>query len=44
MLSRGVNPSSTFYVLNPHSNLKGTEERFRGWFERWVNSSGGGGG
>lgn len=36
MLSRGVNPSSTFYVLNPHSNLLGTEERFRGWFERWV--------
>ncbi|XP_065515782.1 separin isoform X3 [Lathamus discolor] len=33
VLSRGVNPSSTFYVLNPHSNLKGTEERFRGWFE-----------
>ncbi|XP_033927448.1 separin isoform X2 [Melopsittacus undulatus] len=33
VLSRGVNPSSTFYVLNPHSNLKSTEERFRGWFE-----------
>ncbi|KAM9514371.1 separin [Guaruba guarouba] len=33
VLSRGVNPSSTFYVLNPHSNLKGTEERFRDWFE-----------
>ncbi|NXE16903.1 ESPL1 protein, partial [Lophotis ruficrista] len=33
VLSRGVNPSSTFYVLNPHSNLLGTEERFRGWFE-----------
>ncbi|NXI35366.1 ESPL1 protein, partial [Galbula dea] len=33
VLSRGVNPSSTFYVLNPHSNLMGTEERFRGWFE-----------
>uniref|UniRef100_A0A8B9GE99 separase n=1 Tax=Amazona collaria TaxID=241587 RepID=A0A8B9GE99_9PSIT len=33
VLSRGVNPSNTFYVLNPHSNLKGTEERFRGWFE-----------
>ncbi|XP_061203195.1 separin isoform X2 [Neopsephotus bourkii] len=33
VLSRGVNPSSTFYVLNPHSNLKDTEERFRGWFE-----------
>jgi len=34
VLSHGVNPSSTFYVLNPHSNLLGTEERFRGWFER----------
>ncbi|NXW51490.1 ESPL1 protein, partial [Nyctiprogne leucopyga] len=33
VLSRGVNPSSTFYVLNPHKNLLGTEERFRGWFE-----------
>ncbi|NWR67936.1 ESPL1 protein, partial [Bucorvus abyssinicus] len=33
VLSRGVDPSSTFYVLNPHSNLLGTEERFRGWFE-----------
>ncbi|XP_075301770.1 separin isoform X2 [Opisthocomus hoazin] len=33
VLSHGVNPSSTFYVLNPHSNLLGTEERFRGWFE-----------
>ncbi|NXK15500.1 ESPL1 protein, partial [Herpetotheres cachinnans] len=33
VLSRGVNPSSTFYVLNPHRNLLGTEERFRGWFE-----------
>ncbi|XP_074427924.1 separin isoform X2 [Larus michahellis] len=33
VLSRGVNPSSTFYVLNPHCNLLGTEERFRGWFE-----------
>ncbi|NXX14377.1 ESPL1 protein, partial [Podargus strigoides] len=33
VLSRGVNPSSTFYVLNPHSNLLGTEERFRDWFE-----------
>ncbi|NXS41301.1 ESPL1 protein, partial [Balaeniceps rex] len=44
VLSRGVNPSSTFYVLNPHSNLLGTEERFRGWFERWVEISEGLGG
>ncbi|NXG58241.1 ESPL1 protein, partial [Hemiprocne comata] len=36
VLSRGVDPSSTFYVLNPHSNLLGTEKQFRGWFERWV--------
>ncbi|XP_071585533.1 separin isoform X1 [Heliangelus exortis] len=33
VLSRGVDPNSTFYVLNPHSNLLGTEERFREWFE-----------
>ncbi|NXX76999.1 ESPL1 protein, partial [Urocolius indicus] len=33
VLSRGVNPTSTFYVLNPHRNLTGTEERLRGWFE-----------
>ncbi|NXJ86932.1 ESPL1 protein, partial [Trogon melanurus] len=33
VLSRGVNPSSTFYVLNPYNNLLGTEERLRGWFE-----------
>ncbi|NWY07607.1 ESPL1 protein, partial [Nothoprocta ornata] len=33
VLSRGVNPASTFYILNPHNNLPGTEERFRGWFE-----------
>ncbi|CAI9541207.1 unnamed protein product, partial [Staurois parvus] len=25
----GVDPKKTFYVLNPHSNLPGTEERFR---------------
>lgn len=36
VLNCGVNPSSTFYVLNPHRNLLGTEERFRAWFERWV--------
>ncbi|XP_072703553.1 separin isoform X1 [Ciconia boyciana] len=40
VLSRGVNPSSTFYVLNPHSNLLGTEERFRGWFESEPGWSG----
>ncbi|NWR81688.1 ESPL1 protein, partial [Centropus unirufus] len=33
VLSRGVNPRSTFYILNPHRNLPGTEERFQGWFE-----------
>ncbi|KAM9368190.1 LOW QUALITY PROTEIN: separin [Phaethornis superciliosus] len=33
VLSHGVDPNSTFYVLNPHSNLLGTEERFRDWFE-----------
>lgn len=44
MLSRGVDPSSTFYVLNPHSNLLGTEQRFRGWFERWGGIPGEGAG
>nr|DBA32722.1 TPA: hypothetical protein GDO54_000492 [Pyxicephalus adspersus] len=29
----GVDPKKTFYVLNPHSNLPGTEERFRDWFK-----------
>lgn len=43
VLSRGVDPSSTFYVLNPHSNLLGTEQRFRGWFERWGIPGGVGG-
>ncbi|KAK2510725.1 Espl1, partial [Columba guinea] len=33
VLSRGIDPSSTFYVLNPHKNLPGTEEQFRSWFE-----------
>ncbi|XP_067385631.1 separin [Emydura macquarii macquarii] len=34
VLTHGVNSSSAFYVLNPHANLPGTEERFRAWFER----------
>ncbi|NWH81005.1 ESPL1 protein, partial [Piaya cayana] len=33
VLSRGVNPSSTFYLLNPHRNLPETEKLFRSWFE-----------
>ncbi|KAM4047872.1 separin [Anomaloglossus baeobatrachus] len=32
-LVHGVDPKKTFYVLNPHSNLPGTEERFREWFK-----------
>uniref|UniRef100_A0A8C5MBK5 separase n=1 Tax=Leptobrachium leishanense TaxID=445787 RepID=A0A8C5MBK5_9ANUR len=32
-LVRGVDPKQTFYVLNPHANLPGTEERFRDWFK-----------
>ncbi|XP_010117044.1 PREDICTED: separin-like [Chlamydotis macqueenii] len=40
VLSQGVNPSSTFYVLIPHSNPLGTEERFRGWFESEPGWSG----
>ncbi|XP_069735535.1 separin [Phaenicophaeus curvirostris] len=33
VLSSGVNPSSTFYLLNPHRNLPNTEKLFRSWFE-----------
>ncbi|NXN98510.1 ESPL1 protein, partial [Rhinopomastus cyanomelas] len=43
VLSRGVDPKSTFYVLNPHNNLVGTEDRFRGWFESepgWTGVTG----
>ncbi|XP_017694149.1 PREDICTED: separin [Lepidothrix coronata] len=43
ILARGVNPKSTFYVLNPHNNLGGTEQRFRAWFESepgWRGVSG----
>uniref|UniRef100_A0A7M4EJJ1 separase n=1 Tax=Crocodylus porosus TaxID=8502 RepID=A0A7M4EJJ1_CROPO len=43
VLTRGVDPSSAFYVLNPHSNLPGTEERFRAWFESeagWTGVTG----
>ncbi|KAM6215885.1 separin [Rhynchocyon petersi] len=32
VLSQGVDPRSTFYVLNPHNNLSSTEEQFRGTF------------
>ncbi|XP_041501970.1 separin isoform X2 [Microtus oregoni] len=32
VLSQGVDPRNTFYVLNPHSNLTSTEERFRARF------------
>ncbi|XP_066440329.1 separin isoform X1 [Eleutherodactylus coqui] len=32
-LVHGVDPKKTFYVLNPQSNLPGTEERFRDWFK-----------
>ncbi|XP_004692763.1 PREDICTED: separin [Condylura cristata] len=29
VLSQGVDPRNTFYVLNPHKNLSSTEEQFR---------------
>ncbi|KAM8976858.1 separin isoform 1-T1 [Pelodytes ibericus] len=32
-LVQGIDPKQTFYVLNPHANLPGTEERFRDWFK-----------
>ncbi|NXE58007.1 ESPL1 protein, partial [Casuarius casuarius] len=40
VLSCGVNPGSTFYILNPHNNLPDTEERFRSWFESEPGWSG----
>ncbi|XP_032646980.2 separin-like [Chelonoidis abingdonii] len=43
ILTCGVNPSSAFYVLNPHDNLPGTEKRFRAWFESepgWTGVTG----
>uniref|UniRef100_A0A803XV34 separase n=1 Tax=Meleagris gallopavo TaxID=9103 RepID=A0A803XV34_MELGA len=33
VLCRGIDPSRTFYILNPQNNLSSTEERFRSWFE-----------
>uniref|UniRef100_A0A6J0SG72 separase n=1 Tax=Pogona vitticeps TaxID=103695 RepID=A0A6J0SG72_9SAUR len=33
VLHQGVNSSNTFYVLNPHTNLPGTEKIFRDWFQ-----------
>lgn len=33
VLCRGVDPSKTFYVLNPQNNLASTEQSFRSWFE-----------
>ncbi|KAJ1159936.1 hypothetical protein NDU88_000440 [Pleurodeles waltl] len=41
--TKGVNPDSTYYVLNPHANLPGTEERFRDWFHsesKWSGVTG----
>uniref|UniRef100_A0A8C3WZR1 separase n=1 Tax=Catagonus wagneri TaxID=51154 RepID=A0A8C3WZR1_9CETA len=32
VLSQGVDPRSTFYILNPHNNLSSTEEQFRAHF------------
>ncbi|KAM9229251.1 separin [Dugong dugon] len=32
VLSQGVDPRNTFYVLNPHNNLPSTEEQFRATF------------
>ncbi|XP_047405825.1 separin isoform X1 [Sciurus carolinensis] len=32
VLSHGVDPQSTFYILNPHNNLSSTEEQFRANF------------
>nr|APD32921.1 Espl1 [Castor fiber] len=32
VLSQGVDPRNTFYVLNPHNNLSSTEQQFRANF------------
>lgn len=40
VLRCGVNPTSTFYVLNPQNNLPSTEECFRSWFESQQGWSG----
>ncbi|KAM5249307.1 separin isoform 1-T3 [Hipposideros larvatus] len=32
VLSHGVDPHSTFYILNPHNNLSSTEDQFRANF------------
>lgn len=32
---KGVNPSHTFYILNPDSDLPRTQEFFQEWFERF---------
>ncbi|XP_072214309.1 separin [Excalfactoria chinensis] len=33
VLCRGIDPSRTFYILNPQKNLSSTEQCFRSWFE-----------
>ncbi|KAM9177083.1 separin [Mergus octosetaceus] len=40
VLRCGVNPTRTFYILNPQNNLPSTEERFRSWFESQQGWSG----
>ncbi|XP_040395533.1 separin isoform X2 [Cygnus olor] len=40
VLCRGINPTRTFYILNPQNNLPSTEERFRSWFESEQGWSG----
>ncbi|XP_021238121.1 separin isoform X2 [Numida meleagris] len=41
VLCRGIDPSRTFYILNPQNNLLGTEERFRSWFESYAGHGAG---
>ncbi|XP_019850112.1 PREDICTED: uncharacterized protein LOC105312138 isoform X2 [Amphimedon queenslandica] len=36
----GINPSSTYYVINPSGDLKRTQEVFADWFEREVGWTG----
>ncbi|XP_036771128.2 separin isoform X3 [Manis pentadactyla] len=41
VLSQGVDPRSTFYVLNPHNNLSSTEEQFRARFNSYAGHGAG---
>ncbi|XP_076966940.1 separin isoform X2 [Tamandua tetradactyla] len=41
VLSQGVDPRNTFYVLNPHNNLSSTEQQFRANFSSYAGHGAG---